>query len=181
MSHLILIGYRGSGKTTVGAILAQRLGRPFVDLDEQIEAAAGCSIAEIFVKEGELGFRERERQALLDSLKGSPSVVSTGGGIILKPENRSALREAGFVAWLTAAPEVLWQRMLADPLTSSRRPNLQQGGLEEVVAMMGKREAMYAESAHARFDVASGSPETLAADILKAYKAFAARSSSPRG
>jgi len=181
MNHLILIGYRGSGKTTVGAILAQKLGRPFVDLDEAIETAAGCSIAEIFAGEGEAGFRELERQSLVHSLDEAPSVISTGGGIVLNELNREAMRTSGFVAWLTASPEVLWQRMLADPLTVSRRPNLQNGGLQEVVAMMQKREGLYEETAHARFDVAEKSPEALATDILKAYEMHVARSSSARG
>jgi shikimate kinase len=175
MPHLILIGYRGSGKTTIGRILADRLEWPFVDLDESIEAAAGCSIAEIFAREGEAGFRERERQALLDSLGAPSSVVSTGGGIVLKPENREALRGAGFVAWLTATPGTLWQRMLADPLTASRRPNLQQGGLGEVEAMMAKREGLYEGTAHARFDVATSSPERIAGDILREYETFRSR------
>ena len=181
MQHLILIGYRGSGKTTVGAILARQLGRPFFDLDDAVEAAAECSITEIFAREGEPAFRERERRALLVSIRNPACDLSTGGGIVLNPENRAALREAGFVAWLTASPEIFWQRMLADPLTASRRPNLQNGGPEEVVAVMGRRETLYAETAHARFDVAEKSPEHIASDILNAYETHVARSSPPRG
>jgi len=179
MQHLLLIGYRGSGKSTVGAILARHLGRSFFDLDDAVEAAAGCSITEIFAREGEPGFRDRERHALSESIRIPACVLSTGGGIVLNPENRAALQDAGFVAWLTASPEVLWQRMLADPLTASRRPNLQNGGLEEVVAVMGQRESLYAETAHARFDVMEKSPEHIASDILNAYEAW--RKSEPEG
>lgn len=171
--HIVLIGYRGSGKTTVGAILAQRLDRPFIDTDELIEIAAGCSIAEIFAKEGEPGFRLRESVALVDAFESSESVISTGGGIVLTEANRDRLR-TGFVAWLTAPPEILWQRMLADPLTASRRPNLERGGLDEVVTVSRHREAIYAATAHARFDVSEKSPEDLAADILLAYEMWRA-------
>ena len=169
--HLVLIGYRGSGKTTVGTILAQRLDRAFIDTDDLIEAGAGCSIADIFLKEGEPGFRTRESAALVDAFESSEAVISTGGGIVLNESNRERLR-TGFVAWLTAAPEVLWQRMLDDPLTATRRPNLRSGGLEEVIAVSEQREQLYAATAHARFDVSGKSPESLAADILLAYEAW---------
>jgi len=176
--HLILIGLRGSGKTTIGRILAERLGRPFIDLDETIESWAGCSIGEIFAREGESGFRERESAALAEAIEGIGSVISTGGGIVLCESNRACLRDAGFVGWLTASPEILWQRMLADPLTASRRPNLRSGGLEEVIALSQLREPLYAGTAHARFDVSADSPERIADAILREYSA---RSSAPRG
>jgi shikimate kinase len=175
-NHLVLIGYRGSGKTTVGMILAQLLDRPFVDTDELIESAAGCSIADIFLNEGEPGFRRRESVALVDAFESSESVISTGGGIVLNELNRERLR-TGFVAWLTAPPEVLWQRMLDDPLTASRRPNLSSGGLEEVKAVSQQREQLYAATAHARFDVSADSPERIADAILREYE----RSPSGRG
>lgn len=124
---LFLIGYRGSGKTTVGRILADRLGWAFVDADDRTEAAAGKSIAAIFAAEGEAGFRAREADTLAVLCRLTNHVVATGGGVVLRPANRELLRSVGFVAWLVASPEAAWERLTADPTTSDRRPNLTAG------------------------------------------------------
>lgn len=171
MPHLYLIGYRGSGKTTVGEFLAARLGRPFVDADVLLEADAGMTIRDIFASEGESGFRDRETATLRKLTAGTPAVIATGGGIILRPENRELLR-SGFVIWLTAEPKLLWHRIQIDPTTGDRRPNLTAtGGLDEVTAVMAVREPLYRETAHLTVD-ASRSPELVAADILPAWEAW---------
>src|SRR5436305_7307126 len=125
---LFLIGYRGTGKSAVGRALARRLGWGFADADERVEAAAGMSIADVFAAEGEAGFRDRESAALADLCRLDRHVVSTGGGVVLRPTNRDRLRSAGFVAWLTAEPETIWARLGADPTTAARRPNLTASG-----------------------------------------------------
>lgn len=169
-SHLILIGARGTGKSTVGRALAARLGWAFVDADERIEADAGKSIAEIFSAEGEAGFRDREATVLAELCQREKHVLATGGGVVLRPANRELLKASGFVAWLTASPEAAFARLQADPTTASRRPKLTaQGGIEEVRTLMAARAPLYRECAD--FAIATGalSPEAVADAILSAW------------
>jgi shikimate kinase len=177
--HLYLIGYRGTGKTTVGQLLARDLARPAVDLDARIETGAGCSIREIFASEGESGFRDRESAILNEVATETPSVVATGGGIILREANRDLLRRTGFVVWLQAPAEVIWERIRADSSTSARRPNLTAtGGLAEVRALQDVRTPLYHATAHCAID-ATRSPEAVAADIFLAWQSLKnSRSSS---
>lgn len=128
MTHLYLVGYRGSGKSSVGAVIAKRLVLPFFDADTVLEMDAGKSIRDIFITEGEGGFRDRE-SATLRKLAGlNRAVIATGGGVILRAENRELLRTTGMVVWLTAPAELLWDRISIDPMTAVRRPNLAGGG-----------------------------------------------------
>ncbi len=113
---LVLIGYRGSGKSTVGKIIADRLGRPFVDTDLEIETRSGRSIAAMFAEEGELSFRAWEERTLAELAGEFPeAVLATGGGVVLYERNRRRLRDFGFVAWLQASPEELARRLGTDP------------------------------------------------------------------
>jgi shikimate kinase len=169
-SRIILIGYRGTGKTTVGRLLAARLGWEFADADEHIEAAAGKSIAAIFADEGEAGFREREAAALRELCGRDRLVLATGGGAVLRADNRELLRNAGFVAWLTAEPETIWERLRGDPTTAARRPNLTPaGGIDEVRALVAARTPLYAELAHFTAAAAAPSPEAVADAIFTAW------------
>ena len=166
----ILIGYRATGKTTVGRLLAARLGWEFVDLDDHIEAGFGGSIAEIFAAEGEAGFREREGEALRALGGRERCVIATGGGAILRAENRAHLRATGVVVWLTAGHETIWSRLQADPTTATRRPNLTAGGgLQEVRAVLDVREPLYRETAEIVVNADHPSPEAVAAAILNAW------------
>ena len=179
MPHLHLIGSRGSGKSTVGPVLAARLGRAFVDADVVLETDAGMSIAAIFAAEGEGGFRARETATLRKLAGGPPAVIATGGGIVLRPENRDLLRSSGFVVWLAAEPELLWNRIAYDPTTAARRPNLTAaGGLAEVRALLAAREPRYRELAQFVVDAAR-SPEEVAADILPEWEAWVRSQPSP--
>lgn len=168
MTHLYLIGYRGSGKSSVGAVIAARLGRPFFDADTALESDTGRSIRDIFATEGEPGFRDRESATLRKLVDGEPAVIATGGGVILRSENREVLRSSGFVVWLAAPAELLWDRISIDPTTTARRPNLAGGGLDEVKALLAVREPLYTATAHATVD-ASRSPEQVADDILAVW------------
>lgn len=108
--NVYLIGFRGSGKTTVGQQLAGRLGLSAIDSDDLIEQAAGASIREIFEREGEAGFRDREQavvEQLASAAESAPRVVSLGGGAILREANRQQLAASGVCVWLTASPEKL--------------------------------------------------------------------------
>lgn len=149
-------------------MVATKLGRPFFDADTILEADARKSIRDIFSTEGEGGFRDRESATLQKLAGGERAVIATGGGVILRPENRELLRRGGFVVWLTAPAELLWDRISIDPTTAARRPNLAGGGLDEVRGLLTVREPLYAATAHATVD-ASRSPVQVADDILAAW------------
>ncbi len=168
--NIILVGYRCTGKTTVGRLLAERLARPFADADDLVEARAGRSIKDIFASESEAGFRDRESAALKELCSQSAGIISTGGGAVLRESNRALLKTSGFVVWLTAAPETVWDRLQTDPTTAARRPNLTAtGGEAEVRALIAARDPLYRDVAH--FTVASDalSPEGVVEAVLKAW------------
>lgn len=163
---LFLIGYRGSGKTTVGQILATRIGWAFVDADTVLESRAGKTIREIFADEGEAGFRDRESAALMELRTRSQTVIATGGGVILREQNRTLLRDHGFVAWLSADATTLWSRIQTDATTAARRPALSSGGLAEVEQMLAIREPLYRAIADVEIAVGGLSPEQAVDAIL---------------
>jgi shikimate kinase len=110
-SNLVLVGPMGSGKSVVGALLARRFGLPFVDLDQEIAREAGAGIPELFRRDGEAAFREREAAVLERCLDADGRVLATGGGAILDAASRGRLRERGVVAWLQADPETQLERL----------------------------------------------------------------------
>jgi shikimate kinase len=110
--HVVLVGMMGSGKSTVGRRVAERLGRPFRDSDDDIEAQTGRTVRQIWEEEGEPAFRKLEAQALRDALASpEPSVIAAAGGTVLDPANRDAMKDAGTVVWLRGRPETLAQRV----------------------------------------------------------------------
>jgi len=143
---LVLVGLPGSGKTAVGRRIAARHGAAFVDLDDEVEKAAGITIAEIFEAEGEAGFRRRERAVVAalgpaDTGATLRRVISTGGGAIVDPRNRWALFRGRRVAWLDVRPEVLAQRLRHSPMV---RPLVQSGDpLGRIRALALARERLY--------------------------------------
>jgi shikimate kinase len=155
---VFLIGYRGTGKTTVARLLADKLGWDWTDADALLEQRHGRTIREIFAEEGEAGFRNKEAAVLGELARLEKQVVATGGGIILRPDNRASLR-AGRVVWLTAAADVLWDRMQGDTSSSQRRPNLAQGGLAEIKDLLRLRAPLYAACADWTVDTAGKTPE----------------------
>ncbi len=169
-TRLFLIGYRGTGKSTVGRLIAAALGWEFLDADDRIEGLAGKSVADIFATEGEAGFRDLESAVLAELCQQDQRVIATGGGVVQRPFNRELLSTAGYVAWLTASPETIWQRMQSDPATTARRPNLTTGGLDEVVNLLAVREPLYRQVAHGTFPT-EGQPATAVADaVLAAWR-----------
>jgi len=164
--NLLLIGYRGAGKTTVGDLLAKRLGWRFVDTDEQIIEKAGKSISDIFATEGEAGFRQRERTAIQNLRKFDRQVIALGGGTATEPENHNLLRRLGKTVWLRAPAVVLWSRISKDVGTAANRPNLTQvGGLQEIEAVLAKREPIYESIADHIVDTFTMNPPQVAEAI----------------
>jgi shikimate kinase len=143
----------GAGKTTVGRAVARRLDRPFFDSDHEIEERTGARIPVIFELEGEAGFREREVQVIEELTSRSAIVLATGGGAILRPENRDVLRNRGLVVYLRANPHDLWLRTRRDknrPLLQTEDPKAKLEALYEV------RDPLYRECAH--FVIETGRP-----------------------
>jgi shikimate kinase len=140
---LYLVGMMGSGKTSTGRPLAERLGYGFVDADAVIEQAAGCSIPEIFQRDGEAGFRSLESQVLNAISQRHSLVVATGGGVVTQPENWGVLH-SGIVIWLDVVPDQLMQRLKAD---STVRPLLQTADPEaDLNALLNERRPLYGEA-----------------------------------
>jgi shikimate kinase len=119
--NIVLIGFMGSGKTSIGRLVAQRLGFQFIDTDAVIIERAGMQVAEIFERHGEAWFREQETATLRSLSIVTRAVISTGGGIVGREENHALLRGLGFVVWLTASEEVIFERVARN----KKRPLLQ--------------------------------------------------------
>ncbi|MFM7068169.1 MAG: shikimate kinase [Actinomycetes bacterium] len=152
-AHVVLVGLSGTGKSTVAPLLAERLGLRCVDVDREVVAAAGQSVADIFATAGESAFRAAESVALAATLDGPTAVVATGGGIVLDPAHRLALRSTGTVVWLRATPAVLVGRLDAD---AEERPLLADGAqvaLGRLERMAAEREPLYREIANFVVDV----------------------------
>lgn len=166
-SLIFLIGYRGTGKSTVGRALAARLGYDVVDVDEAIEHRAGKSIAAIFADEGEMAFRDLESQVVIELCRRERTVVALGGGAVLREANREAIVAAGVVVWLTATIDSIAKRLASDGSTRSRRPNLTpDGGRKEIEALLAERTPVYRACATFEISTEEKSAETIANEIV---------------
>lgn len=166
---IFLIGYRGSGKTTVGQKLADRLWLPFVDTDASIVRLAGKSIKEIFQQSGEKAFRDLESQVVREVGLLTDAVVSFGGGALDREENRSALAGTGHkIVYLHCQPGELLRRIQSDPLTAANRPNLTSlaGGIEEIQTVLARREPIWRAIMTAELDVTNRTPDEVVGDIV---------------
>jgi shikimate kinase len=162
---LALVGYRATGKTTVGQIVAERLNLPFRDMDEALETRFGQSILEFFAERGEPAFRDEEALALAELVTVPGLVLSTGGGVVLRAVNRNLLRSFGTVVWLTADPRALAERLSLD--RSNQRPALTPAGsLDEVAAVLAQRLPFYQEVADLIVDTTGKSPAEVADAII---------------
>ncbi|WP_165250002.1 shikimate kinase [Paludisphaera soli] len=166
---LALVGYRGTGKSTVGRLLAERTGRTFVDVDDAIVARAGRTIRAIFEESGEPAFREIEEAVVRDLIAAHPDgILGTGGGTIVREANRRAIRGHGFVAWLQADADELARRLEADSATRETRPSLtSKGALAEIAEVLEYRTPFYREVAHLVVDAQSRGPAEVADLILE--------------
>ena len=173
---IILLGFMGTGKSTVGRQLARREGRPFVDVDAYIEKTAGMRIREIFSREGEAGFRKRERTAVAKLSRLREVVLAVGGGAWLDPVNRKCLQDAGRCIALWARPEVLAER-LED---HDDRPLLDGSDrLSSIKDLLAERRSAY-EQAHAHIETSDRSPEEVVAMIPSFSQAAACRAERPK-
>lgn len=169
--RVLLIGPRGSGKSTIASLLAADLGWSWIDADVLLEARAGRSIRDIFAAEGEAGFRRREADILAELCLLGSHVIATGGGVVLRPENRELLNRSGVVVWLTGDIDTLWGRIVADATTAARRPTLTVGGRAEVAELVAAREPLYRECAHVTIDTTGRTPEEIVAAVKEAILA----------
>jgi shikimate kinase len=164
-ASIFLVGMMGAGKTTVGRLLAQALGWDFVDADRVLEARNGVPVSTIFELEGEEGFRQRE-VALIDELtRASRCVLATGGGAVLREENRRALHERGFVVYLKVGVDEVLRRTRRDttrPLLQTPDPRAR---VQELLAL---REPLYESVAHLTLVSAATNPRRMAERVLAA-------------
>src|SRR5262249_38113533 len=161
---VFLIGYRGTGKSTVARLLAARFGWDWVDADEVLEERYGKSIRQVFAEEGEAGFRDKEATMLEELCHRKRLVVATGGGVVVREANRARLRE-GWVVWLMAYPKAIWKRLRQDVTTLGRRPDLGEGGLREIERLVALRTPFYRTCADYSVDTTHQAPDDIAAEI----------------
>ena len=163
---IILIGLRGAGKSTVGEILAARLGLSFLDTDVLVERVCGKTVAEIFREQGEFAFREFETTALRGiGKRREDSVVATGGGIVLRPENQVLLPKMGKVVYLFAKPELVRERFARDP-AAQKRPSLEGKPLEEEIEFLFlTRDPIYRDIADLVLPVKGKTPEEICGSL----------------
>jgi shikimate kinase len=158
-----LVGMPGSGKSTVGRMLARRLGVSFVDSDQRIEQRLGCSIREFFEREGEARFRDVEQDVIDELARVTDGVLATGGGTVLRPANRECLRATATVFYLRAAPEGLYRRLRHD----RNRPLLQvEDPLMRLKDLYAARDGLYRETAHYVIDTGRPSIPALVQRIM---------------
>lgn len=166
----VLIGYRGSGKTTIGRRLADRLWQPFVDIDDRIVQRAGKSIKEIFEQDGEGRFRDLETEVIAEVSQLQEHVIGLGGGSLGREQNREMLRAAGHrIIYLRCDAGELTRRIHEDPKSAATRPSLTSlgGGLEEVRHMLSLREPIYRQVMHAELDVTALTPDEAVVYIVR--------------
>lgn len=168
--NLVLIGFMGSGKSTVGRELHSRLGYDLVDMDSVIERRQGRPITRIFEEDGEEYFRNLETDLLRElALDASRKIISTGGGVVGREENRELLRKLGYVVWLQAPVEVIYERTSRNrdrPLLQTEDP------IGKITALLEKRTPWYAETAHLRVDTSGLDGGELATGILESARYF---------
>lgn len=166
-SSIFLIGYRGTGKTTVARHLADLAGCGWVDSDSLVEQRGYRTIAEIFAEEGEPAFRDLEQRVVAELVDGQPRVVSLGGGAVLRDANRQALA-GNQVAWLTASAAVIAERLAADKTSKSQRPSLTgKGLLDEIEQVLAERTPIYRQCATIEVDTEIRTPQAVAQEIYR--------------
>lgn len=169
--NIVLIGFMGSGKSSVGRMIAARLDYRFIDTDQLVVQKNGAEISEIFQKQGEPYFRDQEHLALESLRDTERCVIATGGGIVTRPENIALLRELGFVIWLTADEEVIFERVSRN----TKRPLLHTANPRETISLLlAQRNPLYAEAAQFTFDTShyphAGITETIIAEAERHFE-----------
>jgi len=166
--NIVLIGYRATGKTTVGRLIAQRLGWMFVDTDVLIEQRAKKKIAEIVAQEGWQGFRRREKEIIAEVSAKKNMVIAVGGGAVINKENVKNLKQNGILIWLKANADTIAKRLAQDEKTASQRPSLTgKSVVEEIEEVLSERLPLYQQAADIEVDTERYSPEEIARLIIK--------------
>ena len=166
--NLYLIGYRCTGKSSVGRILSDTLGWVFVDIDNELVAEAGIPIEEIVASRGWKYFREREAQLLERLSQATKQVISTGGGVVTVEENIAKMRGSGKVVWLHASPATIAERMEADIDSARQRPPLHgYDSVAEIEEVFAERLPLYDEAMHLQVETDVLSPQEVAEHILR--------------
>lgn len=169
--NIALIGSRATGKSTVGKILARKLGRDFIDMDERLILEAGRDIAAWVEREGWDSFRTAESGLLKLISRQKKIVAATGGGIILDPQNRTLLRENFITVWLKASSQTIYSRLCSDPGSAETRPALTNLPVrEEIDRVLSEREPLYAQAADFQVDTEGKKAAEVAKEIIKAVK-----------
>ena len=170
--NLYLVGYRCTGKTSVGRLLAETLAWTFVDMDHELIAEAGIPIEEIVDSRGWKYFREHEGKLLQRLSQATKQVISTGGGVVTVPENIAIMRGSGKVVWLHASPATIAARMEADRNTAGQRPPLHgSDSVVEIEEVLAERLPLYDEAMHLQVETDSLSLEEVTESILRWLKA----------
>lgn len=165
-ANIYLVGLMGSGKTTIGRILAKRLGLSFMDTDREVEDRTGVSIPTIFEIEGEDGFRKRESQVVEDCSRMSNLIVATGGGVVMRPENRENLANSGLVVYLNVPPHILYERTRAD----KNRPLLKvDDPLTKLKQLFAQRDPLYRQVADLVIDGGRINAQGVMLQLLKEF------------
>jgi shikimate kinase len=168
MKNIILIGYRCTGKSTVGKELSKVLNRPFVDTDDLITSRSGMSIREMVEQGGWDFFREREKAVVRQLPPSSGMIIATGGGILDDEENRQILKQCGICVWLTAPVETIMKRMQADRHTNDSRPALCSADDEsEIAIMLARRDPIYRQAADMIIDTSNKSIDDVVGEIRR--------------
>jgi shikimate kinase len=166
--NIVLIGYRGSGKSVVGQRLAERLGRPFIDVDVLIEKRQKASIQKLVESSGWAYFREVEKKIIDEVCRRDSEVIAPGGGAVLDPENVNSLKRKGLVIWLKAEPGVLAKRLEGDAHRKLQRPTLTgKGTVEELEEVLLARMPYYQKAADAEIDTSTLDPEEVVEKALR--------------
>ena len=170
MMNIILIGYRCSGKTSVGKRLAQKLGWLFVDTDDRLVEKDGRSIKEIVEGNGWEGFRRLENEVIQEVCAQDNTVIATGGGAILDPANADVIQKSGEVVWLKVSPQTVKQRMARDEGTDTLRPALTSRGLyEEIIDVLKERNPIYGQTMDIAVDTDDKGIEEIVGQIIKKF------------
>ena len=174
--NLVLIGYRATGKTSVGARLAEALDCPFVDLDQVLVREAGRSVADIVAQDGWDEFRRLEKELVARYRDTRGQVLATGGGVVLDPDNVAALRKNGILIWLTAEPAAIQARLAQDQPRDANRPSLTGADtVQEVEAVLQERAPLYQAAAQMSVDTTHRSVSQVVKLVLAALKSEEAR------
>jgi len=166
MPNLVLIGFMGTGKTTVGKKLAKALGMRFIDTDHEIERVTGMTVNQIFRKYGEVRFRSEEKAAVRRITREGNHVIATGGGVILDPENVCMLKQSGVVICLSASPEVIYRRLSRKrnrPLLRTENP------MEAIISLLEQRQPLY-RCADFTIDTSGLGLDEVVAEAVRVYR-----------